>query len=121
MKRFRNWTLILFAVIGLMAVAGLLVLLAGGISAKPEPNRLEAAVALRLRSLAIPASAKNRANPVPRTPEAIDAAIGHWADHCATCHGTNGDGQTEMGRGLYPRPPDMRSASTQNLTDGALF
>jgi P-type Cu+ transporter len=26
-----------------------------------------------------------------------------------------------MGRGLYPRAPDMRQAATQNLSDGALF
>ena len=26
-----------------------------------------------------------------------------------------------MGRNLYPRAPDMRRASTQNLTDGELF
>ena len=26
-----------------------------------------------------------------------------------------------MGRGLYPRAPDMRTAPTQSLTDGELF
>ena len=26
-----------------------------------------------------------------------------------------------MGRGLYPRAPDMRAAATQSLTDGELF
>ena len=26
-----------------------------------------------------------------------------------------------MGQGLYPRPPDMRQAPTQGLTDGELF
>src|SRR5204863_6298374 len=45
----------------------------------------------------------------------------HWADHCAICHANDGSGQTEMGRNLYPKAPDMRQARTQNLTDGELF
>ena len=45
----------------------------------------------------------------------------HFADHCAVCHGNDGSGDTEMGRGLYPKVPDMRAAATQSLTDGELF
>jgi mono/diheme cytochrome c family protein len=48
-------------------------------------------------------------------------ARAHYADHCAVCHANNGSGNTEMGRGLFPRAPDMRLASTQNLSDGELF
>ena len=29
--------------------------------------------------------------------------------------------EAEIGRGLYPRAPDMRAGATQNLTDGELF
>ena len=45
----------------------------------------------------------------------------HWADHCASCHANDGSGATAMGHGLYPKPPDMRLASTQDLSDGELF
>src|SRR5262249_28979075 len=45
----------------------------------------------------------------------------HFADHCAVCHGNDGSGNTEMGRGLYPKAPDMRLPATQNLSDGELF
>jgi mono/diheme cytochrome c family protein len=45
----------------------------------------------------------------------------HYADHCAACHANDGSGETELGLGLYPRPPDMRQESTQSLTDGELF
>src|SRR4029079_6492459 len=45
----------------------------------------------------------------------------HFADHGAVCPANDGSGDTEMGRGLYPRAPDMRLAATQNLTDGELF
>ena len=40
----------------------------------------------------------------------------HWADHCATCHGNDGRGQTEIGRNLYPKAPDMRLSPTQKLS-----
>ena len=48
-------------------------------------------------------------------------ALAHYADHCATCHANDGSGDTAIGRGLYPRVPDMRSDATQSLTDGELF
>ena len=36
-------------------------------------------------------------------------------------HTNDGSGNTEMGRGLYPKAPDMREANTQSLSDGELF
>src|SRR5436305_995608 len=47
--------------------------------------------------------------------------MAHYADHCAACHANDGSGETELGLGLYPKPPDMRLAATQSLTDGELF
>src|SRR5215204_5096493 len=47
--------------------------------------------------------------------------MAHFADHCAVCHGNDGRGDTEMGRGLYPKAPDMRLDATQQLSDGELF
>jgi mono/diheme cytochrome c family protein len=102
------------------AVAGVL-LLRGGISARPEPSPLESRVARALRSWAIPRSAREAGNPIPRTPEAISAGLEHFADHCAACHANDGSGRTEMGRKLFPRAPDMRRGETQDLTDGELF
>jgi mono/diheme cytochrome c family protein len=37
------------------------------------------------------------------------------------CHANNGSGQTDIGRNLYPKAPDMRRRRTQDLTDGELF
>lgn len=119
--RIVRLVVILFALVGLGAAIAGVGFLAGGISARPEPSRAEAAIATRLRSLAIPSAAKRRQNPVPASREAIDAGMAHWADHCASCHGNNGKGDTEMGRGLYPRAPDMTLPATQTLSDGTLF
>ena len=90
-------------------------------SAKAAPGRLETVVARRLRRLAMGSTARQLQNPVPRTPEAIREAMEHYADHCAVCHANDGSGDTEMGRGLYPKVPDMRLAETQSLSDGELF
>ena len=113
--------------LGALALAGALALvvmawfMAGGISARPEPGRAEVLVARRLRVLAIPRGAYDRKNPVVSSREALRDGMAHFADHCAVCHANDGSGETEMGRGLYPRPPDMRKEATQALSDGALF
>jgi mono/diheme cytochrome c family protein len=92
-----------------------------GLSAHAEPSGVEEMVARAMRTWATPQSVRNRANPVQPTPEALDQALAHYADHCATCHANDGSGDTAIGRGVYPRAPDMRGAATQSLTDGELF
>jgi mono/diheme cytochrome c family protein len=74
-----------------------------------------------MRRWATPASERDRSNPVEPTAAVFDEALAHYADHCATCHGNDGSGDTAMGRGMYPRVPDMRAGATQALTDGELF
>jgi mono/diheme cytochrome c family protein len=79
------------------------------------------AIAPKLRSMAIPSSAKQERNPLPASPEVIADGLEHFADHCAICHANDGSGDTEIGKSLYPRVPDMRKPQTQNLSDGELF
>jgi mono/diheme cytochrome c family protein len=96
-------------------------LLRRGYSALEEPSALEEAVARRLRHLATPPGARALRNPVPATPEVLAEARAHFADHCAMCHANDGSGETTIGRGLYPKAPDMRKAATQDLSDGELY
>ncbi len=104
-------------------LGGLIFLKAGanGFSARAEPSFLETLAAEQARGLAIPASAKTRANPIARSKEVLDEGMAHWADHCAACHGNDGSGQVEMGKQMYPHAPDMRKDRTQKLSDGELF
>jgi mono/diheme cytochrome c family protein len=95
--------------------------MATGLDARTHPSELETEIARAVRGLAIPRMVRDRPNPVAFSPEVLADGLAHYADHCASCHGTNGDGNTEMGRGLFPKPPDMRLATTQQLTDGELF
>jgi mono/diheme cytochrome c family protein len=94
---------------------------ANGLSTRVEPSAFERWLALRARSLSLPAGASSRENPVLNTPQVLAEARAHWADHCATCHSNDGSGDAEIGKRMYPPAPDMRKSGTQNLTDGELF
>jgi mono/diheme cytochrome c family protein len=92
-----------------------------GVSARDEPTAVEASLARLMRRLAMPRAERARPNPVPLTPQALASGRAHFADHCASCHGNDGKGETPIGRGLYPKAPDMTKADTQSLTDGEIF
>lgn len=120
----KRWSITLAIALGLAAasLAGVaLVALRGGVSARPAPSAAESAVARRLRHLAIPAAERARENPYAQSGAARTAGRAHFADHCAVCHGNDGRGQTPIGRGLYPRAPDLTRPTTQDLSDGELF
>jgi mono/diheme cytochrome c family protein len=121
MSRTTKLTLaiVIIVVMGIAASAWLVV--GRGFSAREEPTAIEEFVARRLRSLATPGDAKDAKNPVAASIEVRAEAMAHFADHCAVCHGNDGSGDTSIGKGLYPKPPDMRQPQTQNLTDGELF
>jgi len=96
-------------------------LVESGPGARAAPTSTEVALARRLRSWAIPRSARSGKNPFTSSPELLKESAEHFADHCASCHGNDGSGATEMGRNLFPRVPDMRSEATQRLSDGELY
>src|SRR5262245_51972182 len=108
----------------LIAVAGTAIaysVIRRGLSAHDEPSRAEETVARAMRRWATPQAVRDLTNPVQPTAQVLDQALAHFADHCATCHANNGSGDTSIGRGLYPRVPDMRQGATQSLSDGELF
>ena len=92
-----------------------------GLSTRTEPSRTEELLARTMRQLATPSSVRSLKNPVQPTEAVLREGLEHFADHCAVCHANNGSGETEIGRGLYPKAPDMRAAATQDLSDGELF
>jgi mono/diheme cytochrome c family protein len=111
--------LVVLAVAGLAAAA---YSLAGrGVSARVEPSMPERLVASAAKYLATPRDVRTRPNPVEVSDAVFNEGLEHFADHCATCHANDGSGDTAIGRNVYPRVPDMRTARTQNLSDGELF
>jgi mono/diheme cytochrome c family protein len=120
-KSFCTRLILLLALPAVMLLAALAWLISTGLSARTEPGAIETRLARTALRLAIPNNAAKLTNPMQATPELLVEARRHFADHCAVCHANDGSGATEMGQKLYPRVPDMRSAGTQNLTDGELF
>ena len=121
--RFVKALLVVIIVLFALALIYGAYMVRNGFRSRAHPGALEAAVEHTMRDLSIPRSAKEAKNPWAgkASPEILEAAKAHWADHCATCHANDGSGKTEMGPNLYPKAPDMRLAATQNLTDGELY
>jgi mono/diheme cytochrome c family protein len=106
--------------LGLGCLAAAMVL-HDGLSATATPTKFEAFLAHRARRLATPANARAMVNPLQPSADNLRDARRHFADHCTICHANDGSGDTMLGRGMYPKPPDMRLPDTQNLSDGELF
>lgn len=112
------WTVLALAAI--IAFYGLSVV-RRGFSAKDQPSALEVILARSVRNFSLTVNARNQHNPFPASSENLHEGMEHFADHCAFCHATDGSGNSETGRNLYPRPPDLRQAQTQRLTDGEIY
>ena len=123
--RLASWACRAFVIGNLVVVAASGTLLAWlanrGLSAREEPSAVEELAARSFRRLATPRALRDAGNPVAPSPKVLASGRAHFADHCASCHANDGSGNTEVGRGLYPKAPDMRVAATQSLSDGELF
>ena len=91
-----------------------------GFSTAHESSTLETFVARTVRNLGIPGAERNEKNPWTATPDALQEARENFANHCASCHGKDGNAQSEIGQNIYPKAPDLRAAATQKLTDGEI-
>ena len=120
----RRVTKATFATAAVLVIVGAMLLaqtLRYGFSAHDKPTRIEASLARAMRHYSVPADLRNATNPVPLTPGVLTEARAHFADHCASCHGNDGKGKTEMGSRFYPKVPDMTATATQKQSDGELF
>lgn len=120
MKRGSTLLMILVAFIGLM-VAVAASILHNGLSARARPSAMEEILARNAWHLSIPSGARDMHNPMLASAENLSDARLHFADHCAICHANDGSGDALFGRSLYPKPPDLRKAETQDRSDGELF
>lgn len=91
-----------------------------GFRATDTPSAVEASVARSVRNLAIPWSAHRAENPRRHSAQSVEDGRVAFAAWCASCHGSDGRGNTRLGRSLYPRVPDLTAPATQHLSDGDL-
>ncbi len=109
------------AVVAFFAGGAYWLLAANGFSTRTTPTTIERVVMRGLHRWSVPSGARTAVNPVAFTPEVWAQARAHFADHCASCHGNGGRGDTDLGRSLFPKAPDMRLAATQAKSDGELY
>lgn len=121
MKRLVRALVGVVLLLGLLAIGAFSFVKGHGFSASAKPSALETAIAVGVRNLAIPDTARDLSNPIPRSLTTIDEGAEHFREHCASCHGDDGSGRSELGQNLYPPAPDMRLDRTQSLTDGQIF
>ncbi|HXU21489.1 MAG TPA: c-type cytochrome [Verrucomicrobiae bacterium] len=119
MKTWKAFVLGLIAAVVVAAIGGIL-FVHRGFRATNQPLPLEAVVARAARNWSIPGRARNDKNPLKLTSENLRQGREEFLARCASCHGHDGSGLTDMGRSLYPRTPDLRSNETQNLSDGEI-
>jgi mono/diheme cytochrome c family protein len=120
MKPWKIVSLILFVLV-VAAATYALILVRRGFSALATPSAIEELAATTARRMAVPSGYRRLRNPVTPSTENIHRGMEHFADHCATCHANDGSGQTIFGKGMYPKPPDLRTATSQNKSDGELY
>jgi predicted CXXCH cytochrome family protein len=108
------------AVLGGLAAAAYFLVLPGLSSARGEPPELETNMATWLLRHSVPAADKQKVNPLGSDAADITAGRELYRDKCETCHAYDGGGKTEVGAGVYPRPPALRALVT-SLSDGEIF
>jgi mono/diheme cytochrome c family protein len=121
MRALLRTVFVALALIVIAGVAGVWWIDSRGFGAREQPSRAEEMFARRLRDLAVPERVRDLKNAAPDTAESLRSGMEHYADHCAVCHANDGSGETQMGRGMYPKVPDMRLQTTQSLADGELY
>jgi mono/diheme cytochrome c family protein len=121
MKRTLNIVAVVAATLLMMIVGGVGYAITTGLSARPAPGAIETRLARAVRRLSVPSDVREQTNPFASSPDVMGKVRNHYARYCATCHANDGSGDTQMGRNLFPRAPDMRQAATQGLSDGELF
>ena len=116
----RNAVLLILLAVAILAAAYGTAVIRRGFSAADQPSAVETVVSRAVRNLGIPSGARNEKNPFAPTQEGLQEARELFTNHCAGCHGKDGNAQSEIGQNFYPKAPDLRLAATQNLTDGEI-
>jgi cytochrome c553 len=119
MKVLKTLLLGLLVLLLIGAACGLL-LIRRGFRATTAPSAFETFLARTMRGLSVPALERGEKNPFAAMPDSLQQGRELFLTQCAACHGVDGGGKTQMGLNLYPRVPDLRAGSTQNLSDGEI-
>jgi len=105
-----------------IALVGAALAVSVDVSALPDPGRFETFAANEAKNWLVYRESRAATLKEPQiTLEAADNAQNIFGSECANCHGNDGRTPTDMGRGLYPRAPDLGSEEVQHWSDRELF
>src|ERR1700722_2043168 len=112
-----------FTVLLVLALGAYGLVMWEGSSARENAPALEASIAQRLLHYTVPGDFRVMKNPLDTSAGSADVEAGHrvYTEKCEICHAYEGGGKTEIGSGEYPRPPNLRAADVQGMSDGELF
>jgi mono/diheme cytochrome c family protein len=116
----KPWSITVLVLVVLVAVVYGVAVIRRGFSAADQPSGLERVMARAVRNVGIPRRARDEKNPLTADPEVLAEANERFGERCANCHGNNGNGESNIGKNLYPKAPDLRLPPTQHLTDGEI-
>lgn len=118
----RSRTLWTVAVLTVVAALLLAALMRFNLTALDAPGRLETAVSDHARRFLVQRASRTG---VPSPPADMKARVGDgevlYGLDCGMCHGSDGRGQTPMGRWMYPRAADLTREETQSYSNRELF
>jgi mono/diheme cytochrome c family protein len=108
--------------IAILALVAAAILPPHALPAAPEDQGQEEAPARTAGPLVIPAAERDRKNPVPAVPEAIEAGRVLFTSQCAMCHGVRADGRGDLAAELKLAVPNLADPKRQaKRTDGEWF
>jgi len=118
-------TLLDILIVGALAVMAILVaifLLLPWLnwSAIRKPGQMENKLAGYATSNWIHRNAGTQSNPLPPTPENLKAGQSDFEEHCAGCHGLEGDGENRFEADFNPPVPKL-TGGAQKWSDGELY
>ena len=111
---------LVIAILGVLVAAVYFFVLPGLSSARGEPPGLETNVATWLLRHSVPTADKHKVNPLGKDIADVTAGRDLFREKCESCHAYDGAGKTELGAGVYPRPPVLRTL-VPSLSDGEIF
>ncbi len=114
------WAGVALAALIVVSVVGL-VMWVHGFNSRATPSEMEAIVAMKVHDSSIPDRYETMKNPLANGGVNLIEAGGQYEEHCAACHGDSGNGEPKFHGLMYPRPSNLRSKDTQEMSDGEIY
>ncbi len=89
-------------------------------SATAKPGAIETRLANEVRERWIGLHAPNQRNPIEATPANLESGRREYDEHCAACHGRDGEGRNNFQADFYPPIPRL-IGDTQEMSDAEIY